>query len=169
LRDWVGLLVGLAIGLAVALGVFLHDRNVKPAERCPTVTKTSATGLATENVASAPADRYAFPDILPSQEVPVAAPAQKAGTQAPALGAGTVILDAGAFKLPVEAEKLQARLAQYGVVAKIRPFAGEDGTWYRVRIGPIATVGELKAIQAKLSEAEVVATVVPPVISRTPP
>jgi hypothetical protein len=65
-----------------------------------------------------------------------------------------VIREAGTFKQPAEAEKLQAKLAQYGVGAKIQRFALEDETWYRVRIGPIATVGELVAIQAWLSEGE---------------
>jgi cell division protein FtsN len=169
LRDWVGLLVGLAIGLAVALGVFLHDRNGTSAQRCASGTKPSTTGQATEDAAPAPADRYTFPDILPSQEVAVPAPAENAGGQAPELRAGTVVLEAGSFKRTVEAEKVQARLAQYGVVAKIRPFAREGETWYRVRIGPIASVEELEAIQAKLSEAEVVATRVTPTVKRPPP
>jgi hypothetical protein len=60
--------------------------------------------------------------------------------------------------VPAEAEKLQARLAQYGVDAKIQRFSLEDETWYRVRIGPIATVEELESVRAKLAEAEIEAT-----------
>ena len=59
--------------------------------------------------------------------------------------------------MPTEAD-LQARLAQYGVDAKIQRFSLEDETWYRVRIGPIATVEELDTVRAKLAEAEIEAT-----------
>jgi cell division protein FtsN len=167
LRDWMGLIAGLAIGLPVALGVFLHARNAAPGESCTAATKPSGTAQATEHNASAPADRYTFPDILPSQEVPV--PAGTASGAATTLRATAVMLEAGSFKLAVEAEKVQAKLAQYGVDAKIRSFARAGETWYRVRIGPIATVGELKAIQAKLSEAEVAVTLVKPAVKRPPP
>jgi len=44
------------------------------------------------------------------------------------------------------------------VDAKIQRFSLEDETWYRVRIGPIATVEELEAVRAKLAEAEIEAT-----------
>jgi cell division protein FtsN len=71
---------------------------------------------------------------------------------------GDVTLQAGSFKQVAEAEKLQAQLAQYGVDAKIQRFSLEDETWYRVRIGPIATVEELDVNRAKLAEAEVEAT-----------
>ena len=54
-----------------------------------------------------------------------------------------------------EAEKLQAKLAQFGIDAKIQRLSLEDETYYRVRIGPIATVEELEAMRAKLAEAEV--------------
>ena len=74
------------------------------------------------------------------------------------LPTGDVTLQAGSFKQPAEAEKLQARLAQYGVDAKIQRFSLEDETWYRVRIAPIATVEELEAVRAKLAEAEIEAT-----------
>ncbi len=96
-------------------------------------------------------------------------PTEKAGGKASALPAGDVVLQAGSFKQPDEADKLQAKLAQYGVDAKIQRFALEDETWYRVRIGPIATVQELEAIRAKLAEAEVEATPVTPSVESPPP
>jgi len=74
------------------------------------------------------------------------------------LPTGDVTLQVGSFKQAAEAEKLQARLAQFGIDAKIQRFSLEDETWYRVRVGPIATVEEHDAIRAKLAEAEVEAT-----------
>ena len=95
--------------------------------------------------------------------------ADKGGAKAAGLPAGDVVLQAGSFKQPAEAEKLQATLAQYGVDAKIQRFALEDETWYRVRIGPIETVQELEAVRAKLAEAEIEATPVTPTIQEPPP
>jgi len=44
------------------------------------------------------------------------------------------------------------------VDAKIQRFPLDDETWYRVRIGPVATVEEVDALRARLAEAEVEAT-----------
>ncbi|NJD33114.1 MAG: SPOR domain-containing protein [Gammaproteobacteria bacterium] len=172
--GWIGLCVGLAIGLAVALGVFLHYRNMPAPEPKPAAGKAPASAGAPEE-APAPADTskgLTFYDDLPRQEVEVPAkdaakPGAKPGK--PALPAGDVILQAGSFKQAAEADKLQAKLAQYGINAKIQRFALEDETWYRVRIGPIATVEELETIRAKLAEAEVEATPVTPTIGEPPP
>jgi cell division protein FtsN len=170
--GWVGLVVGLAIGLTVALGVFLHYRDQAPAEPSPGTAKPPASAQATEEAPPAPVDPakdYTFYNMLPQQEVQVPTKDEKAGAKTSALPAGDVVLQAGSFKQSAEAEKLQARLAQFGVDAKIQRFALEDETWYRVRIGPIATVQELEAIRAKLAEAEVEATPVTPSVEAPPP
>jgi cell division protein FtsN len=170
--GWVGLVVGLAIGLTVALGVFLHYRDLAPAEPRAAAPKPPASAQSTEEAPPAPADPakdLTFYDDLPRQEVQVPTKEEKAGGKASALPAGDVVLQAGSFKQPDEADKLQAKLAQYGVDAKIQRFALEDETWYRVRIGPIATVQELEAIRAKLAEAEVEATPVTPSVEAPPP
>lgn len=170
--GWVGLLVGLGIGLTVALGVFVHYRDQAPAEPHATSAKPPASAQSTEEAPPAPVDPakdLTFYNMLPTQEVQVPTQEEKAGSKASALPAGDVILQAGSFKQPAEADKLQAKLAQYGVDAKIQRFALEDETWYRVRIGPIATVQELEAIRAKLAEAEVEATPVTPSVEAPPP
>ena len=171
-NGWVGLVVGLAIGLSVALGVFLHYRDQAPAEPSPGAAKAPASARSTEEAPPAPIDPakdYTFYNMLPQQEVQVPTADEKAGTNASALPAGDVVLQAGSFKQSAEAEKLQAMLAQFGVDAKIQRFALEDETWYRVRIGPIATVQELDAVRAKLAEAEVEATPVSAVPVAPPP
>jgi cell division protein FtsN len=80
-----------------------------------------------------------------------------------------VTLQAGSFKNVAEADKLQAQLAQYGIDAKIQRFSLEDETWYRVRIGPIATVEELESVRSKLAEAEIEATPVTAQAIEPPP
>jgi cell division protein FtsN len=170
-NGWVGLGVGLALGLLVALGVHLHYQNRAPAEPLPAADTPPASAVAPTEEPPAPAadagPGYDFYDMLPKQEVEV--PEGAARTAGAALPKGDVTLQAGSFKNVAEAEKLQAQLAQYGVDAKIQRFSLEDETWYRVRIGPIATVEELESVRAKLAEAEVEATPVTAATIEPPP
>ena len=113
---------------------------------------------------------YDFYDMLPKQEVEV--PGERAaGAQRRARRCrrATSRCRRASFKQAAEAEKLQARLAQYGIDAKIQRFSLEDETWYRVRIGPIATVEELEPMRAKLAEAEVDAMPVTAAAAVPPP
>ncbi len=171
--GWVGLAVGLAIGLAVALGVFLHYQNLVPAGPQPTAAAPPASAQAPEVpvalAESEAAPRYDFYDILPSQELEVPESALQKHTARQTLAEGSITLQAGAFKQVTEAEKLQAKLAQYGVDAKIQRLSLEDETYYRVRIGPVATVEELESLRAKLAEAEVDAIPVTAAAAVPPP
>ena len=158
--GWVGLAIGLALGLAVALAVHLHYRNLAPPEPQPDADAPPASASAPSEEPPPAAEAtpgYDFYDMLPKQEVEVPRGDDRRPSGS-ALPRGDVTLQAGSFKNAAEAEKLQARLAQYGVDAKIQRFSLEDVTWYRVRVGPIATVEELEVIRAKLAEAEVEAT-----------
>jgi cell division protein FtsN len=161
LNAWMGFVAGLAAGLAVALGVYLHFQDRLAALPQPAAGPPPASAQAPEET-PVPAEpeqpSYDFYDMLPKQEVEVPESSKQAAAPASILPTGDITLQAGSFKQPAEAEKLQARLAQYGVDAKIQRFSLEDETWYRVRIGPIATVEELDAVRAKLAEAEVEAT-----------
>lgn len=167
-NGWIGLLAGLAIGLTIALGVHLHYRNQAPAEPLPDAATPPASAQAPEEAAEAPAvaaedPEYSFYDMLPKQEVEVPAPPARSTAPGSQLPKGDVVLQAGAFKQVAEAEKLQARLAQYGIDAKIQRISLEDETWYRVRIGPIETVEEFDRIRTKLAEADIEASPVVPV------
>jgi cell division protein FtsN len=171
-NGWVGLAVGLAVGLSVALGVYLHYQNLAPVEPRPAVDAPPASAKAPPEDVPVPADAGAdltFYDMLPKQEVEVPEGPSSAKPAGASLPKGDITLQAGSFKQVAEAEKLQAQLAQYGVDAKIQRFSLEDETWYRVRIGPIATVNELNTIRAKLAEAEVEATPVTAQAAVPPP
>lgn len=166
-NGWMGLAVGLAIGLSVALGVFLHYGDQPPAEPRPEADTPPASAAANDEAPPAPADAakdYDFYDMLPAQEVEVPEASARAASPASVLPKGDVVLQAGAFKQADEADRLKAKLAQYGVDAKIQRFSLDDETWFRVRIGPIATVEELENVRARLAEAEVEATPVAPVV-----
>lgn len=158
-NGWIGLAVGLAMGLAVAFGVHLHYQNLEPAVPQPAVDAPPASAQAPEEptalAESEEPARFGFYDILPTEELEVPESALQKHTAQRTLAEGSITLQAGAFKQVAEAEKLQAKLAQYGIDAKIQRLSLEDETYYRVRIGPIATVEELEAVRAKLAEAEV--------------
>jgi cell division septation protein DedD len=168
--GWMGLGVGLAVGLSVALGVFLHYRGQPEAEPQAEPKPAPKSDVASEVPAPDSSDSLTFYDILKNQEVEVPAdPATKPGAGRPNLPRGEVTLQAGSFKQSAEAGKLQATLATLGIDAKIKRFAMEDETWYRVQIGPIATVQELDAIRAKLADAEIETTPVTPTGQPPPP
>jgi cell division protein FtsN len=163
--GWVGLGLGLTLGLSVALAVHLYDRKPVPAKaQAPAseVVSDDATVSASNAPGTAGSD-LEFYDVLPKQEVevPEQATAARSATRTP-LPTGDAVLQAGSFKQSTEAEKMQAQLALLGISSKIQRASVDDETWYRVRIGPIETVEELRVIQAKLREAEISAPAVTP-------
>jgi len=167
--GWTGFAAGLGLGLLVALAVHAYHRNqqVVVAGPVPEPAQTPASAAAGDDGAIADATaapELDFYDMLPKQEVEV--PGQVQPEPSPASNAplptGDVVLQAGSFKQATEAEKMQAQLALLGVSAKIQRASVDDETWYRVRIGPIATVEELRNVQSKLREAEITATAVTP-------
>ncbi len=171
--GWVGLGLGLTLGLSVALAVHLYDRQqVTTAATEPVPAKAQAPASevvsddATVSASSAPGTSGSdleFYDVLPKQEVEVPEQVTAAGsaTRTP-LPTGDAVLQAGSFKQSTEAEKMQAQLALLGISSKIQRASVDDETWYRVRIGPIETVEDLRVIQAKLREAEISAPAVTP-------
>ena len=176
--GWAGFGAGLGVGLAVALGVHLYARNQAPvpAEPIPATAQSPASASASDDGAVATtADTPAEPDLdfydmLPKQEVEVPGSSGKTSASAARtpLPTGGAVLQVGSFKQSTEAEKMQAQLALLGVSAKIQRASVDDETWYRVRIGPIATVEDLRVIQSKLREAEISATADTPDESQLP-
>jgi cell division protein FtsN len=159
------------VGLAVALAVHLYDRNQVPVpmEPIPAPAQSPASASASDDGAVTTADTTAEPeldfyDMLPKQEVEVpSTPAKSVSSKARTpLPTGDAMLQAGSFKQSTEAEKMLAQLALVGVSARIQRASVDDETWFRVRIGPIQTVEELRVVQAKLREAEITATAVTP-------
>jgi cell division protein FtsN len=175
-NGWTGLAAGLAIGLTVALGVHLHYKNLAPPEPQPAASVPPASERAPEEspiptaaAGTDPATDLTFYTELERAQVEVPQSSLKSNSARTPAPGGDVTLQAGAFAQPAEAEKLQARLAQYGVDAKISRYSQNDETLYRVRIGPIGTVEELEAVRAKLAEAEVEAIPVTAVADMPPP
>jgi cell division septation protein DedD len=169
--GWGGFGLGLGLGLSAALAVHLYHRNRLPdaAEPVPAAVQAPASAAASDDGAIAGTGATAEPDLdfydmLPRQEVEVPGRPPQTSSARPRtpLPTGDAVLQAGSFKQSTEAEKMQAQLALVGIAAKIQRASVDDETWYRVRIGPIETVEELRVVQAKLREAEITATAVTP-------
>lgn len=61
-------------------------------------------------------------------------------------------LQAGAFREVADAESARAKLALIGFEAKISEKASDNGTLYRVRIGPFSQLETMNRMRSKLSE-----------------
>jgi len=171
--GWVGFGLGLALGLSVALAVYLYDGRQHASGSVPVPDSAQApasevvsddAAVSASNVPDTAGPDLEFYDVLPRQEVevPERVTAPGAANTTP-LPTGDAVLQAGSFKQSTEAEKMQAQLALLGISSKIQRASVDDETWYRVRIGPIETVEDLRVIQAKLREAEISAPAVAPV------
>ncbi len=166
--GWVGFGAGLALGLGVALLVFLHYRGQPesaPQQAQAEAAPQSDVATADEMVAGPPAGDVpggdlTFYDMLKKQEVEVPPDPESRSRAGSRAAGGSALLQAGAFKQAGEAEKRVAQLATLGITARVKRFAMDDETWYRVQIGPIETAQEYEQIKDKLADAEIEATTV---------
>jgi len=173
LPGWIWLMLGLAIGLAVAVFVYIG----RPANK---VTLGSAqpaanNAVATDNdgrktVALPPKQpsRFAFYELLPSYEVVIPrenSKGAKAGQTPPpappdvkqALAEpGQYLIQVGAFRSREEADKHRASLALIGIESRIEQVTiDQRDTWFRVRIGPEATLAKAQAILDRLESNDI--------------
>jgi cell division protein FtsN len=163
--GWVYLMVGLAIGLAVAVFMYISRPSNKVAiGTAPDAATAAAAKDDTKKPIPLPPkqpSRFAFYEMLPSYEVviprdtvkaapkpgqpataaPTAPPDVKAAIAAP----GQYLIQVGAYRSREEADKGRANLALLGVESKIEQVTiasngDQNEVWYRVRIGPVATL-----------------------------
>jgi len=179
-----GLIVGLIIGLLIAVGVAMTimktplpfvdkiGRQSQPAGELGDPNKT-LPGAArerrevpndTDGPAEAPAAGSRKP--APAATAPVAPPAAgKPPAASPNAGATsgdgfTYYLQAGAFRELPDADSTKAKLALMGVAASIAERKSEQGTLYRVRVGPFDDIDAMNRARVRLSDNGVDAAVV---------
>jgi len=167
--GWLWMLTGLTIGLLVALLVYLarqppgthgvttRARTIAPARHAETpAAKPAATKPAGKNTAAAHNGvRYEFYTLLPESEVVI--PDQELaehskGAKSTTKPPGTYMLQAGSFRNPKEAKTRKGELALLGIVANIQNVTIGGDTWYRVRVGPFATFGEINRVRNRLQD-----------------
>jgi hypothetical protein len=163
--GWVYLMVGLAIGLSVAVFFYISRPSNKIAIGIAADPASAATDKdeARKPIPLPPKQpsRFAFYEMLPSYEVviprdtvkPAAKPGQPATATAGAppdvkaaiAAPGQYLIQVGAYRSREEADKGRANLALLGVESKIEQVTiasngDQNEVWYRVRIGPVASL-----------------------------
>jgi len=117
-----------------------------------------------------PAPEAKKPDTPPKVDVPkdkdkLAAitkeqPAKSDKSDAAVDDKWTYFLQTGAFREQADAENARAKLALLGFEAKVSERPSDNGTLYRVRIGPIGQQETVNRMRSKLSDSGVDAAIV---------
>lgn len=165
----VGVFIGLVLGVLLCAGVMWYiNGSSLPLQVREAAPSAAAVGNEPAALPGKPGDkaqvkpRFDFYETLPGRQAPQ--PATETAPDAavvepppaaepPAAVPPSFILQAGAFSSEEEADNLRARLALMGLESSVQPHAvaGKD-TLYRVRLGPFATMDDLKRVRAELAE-----------------
>ncbi len=145
---WVSLL--LLLGMFTAFVIFLDQKLVEDNES-PAVETTRQ---------SDDKPRIDFYTILPDRSVDI--PLSEQDQQVidnPSINQSAnanIVLQVGSFQSAAEADSLKAQLAFLGFEADINSALVNDGTWYRVELGPFAANSELSRTINRLIENDIV-------------
>jgi len=147
--PWVWVTLFLIIGLFGAF-VFFLDTKIDEAE----VPKPAETSREKDDK-----PRIDFYKILPDRKVdiPISEEDQQA-IENPSINkeaAEEIILQVGSFQSAAEADSMKAQLAFLGLEANVKSAVVNDGTWYRVMLGPYAENSKLSRAQNLLLENKI--------------
>lgn len=161
-----GMIVGLIIGLGIAVGIALYvtksslpfinkygtqERITAPAGSQPTDPNKAMYGKKTPIPALTPPPAATTPNsdstAAKIEEAKAAAALSDSGDEK-----WIYYLQAGAFRGAADADSLRAKLALMGFDANVSEHPSDNGTLYRVRIGPFGKVETMNRIRGKLSE-----------------
>ena len=97
--------------------------------------------------------RFTFYKILAEKEVVIPEHEIKTTKREESRGKSSqtaYLLQAGAFTKLQDAEKMKARLADIRVKARLEKITQENASWYRVKIGPYATMADADKVRQYL-------------------
>ncbi|GHU45491.1 hypothetical protein AGMMS50289_16810 [Betaproteobacteria bacterium] len=173
----VGMFVGLVLGFVLAaLVVWYINNSPIPFVDKVTHVENAASGQPPLALPGKPGDptpdgknRFEFYNILPGNTeavpgaesantpAPTATPTTAAAAATPqsAVSAKAHFLQAGSFSNPLEADNLKATLAMNGFEANVQQVMVQDKTFYRLRLGPYTSTGEISRIRAELAKSGV--------------
>lgn len=164
--NWWSFLSGLSLGLLVAFGVYLWAGSLPPPVEVVgrfaqhDNPNSDFTGPITEPIVELPRPKFDFYKILPEMEVPISdwdlAEQEQPGEQTEnSLSGGTYVLQVGSFKRFEDADRAKASLALRGIEANIQRVVinGQD-VWFRVHVGPLSDVAEIRRMRIKLIESD---------------
>jgi len=163
-----GMFVGLLVGLGIALGVafylnktplpFLGKSKPPAAKDAPAEpAKPASVAGMPQGIAKGEKPKFDFYKILPGNEEPASEKelkdAAKVAKGQPEAVRGVFFIQAGSFQNPADADNQKAKIAIFGFESNVEPTVLPDkGTWYRVRLGPYATLDELNKVRRTLSQ-----------------
>jgi cell division protein FtsN len=142
-----------------AVRAVLKDAPKKTEEE--KATEAAAQAQADEPRKPEPAPKMAKLDVKPAvAEKSLPERAEKALSEKTAVGQPaaspdekyTYFLQAGAFLEQSDAENAKAKLALMGISANIAERKSDNGTLYRVRIGPFAQVESMNRVRGRLTD-----------------
>ena len=161
-RGFLWLIVGLLLGAALMWGAqHYYYRDSKPfagfANLFSSGKKSSDAGdkQKPEETERLPKPKLDFYTILPEFETVLPEPkgGKKTAKAEPPEAGVNYILQAGSFGNHEDADRLKAKLTLSGLETHIEKVAIEGkSTYYRVRLGPYASVETLDAASAKLAQ-----------------
>lgn len=172
-----GMFVGVILGLGIALGVafylsktplpFLGKSRSAEGKEAPGQPQKPVAGMPQGGAKGAERDKpkFDFYKILPGAEEPVTEKelkdAAKAGKGQPEAAKSVYFIQAGSFQSPADADNQKAKIAILGFESSVEPTALPDkGTWYRVRMGPYASLEDLNRVRRVLSQNGIDASLV---------
>ena len=129
----------------------LENRPVPAPAPRPVAETTPAAPATSPAPASKPAASAAANTATASTNPAPAASTPVASTPAASSDNGRYILQAGSFGASTDAESVKAKLAMFGLSARVEPATISGRTVYRVRMGPYASASELAAAKQKLA------------------
>jgi cell division protein FtsN len=171
-----GMFVGLVVGLGIALAVAFYLNKTplpflgkpKPAAGKDTPAesaKSAAVAGMPQGAAKGEKPKFDFYKILPGGEEPVSEKELKDAAKPvkgqPEAVRGVFFIQAGSFQNPADADNQKAKIAILGFESSVEPTLLPDkGTWYRVRLGPYATLDELNRVRRTLAQNGIDASLV---------
>ena len=151
-----GIIIGIIIGLAIAFTVSLlmtkknfsltSKTGAQPMD-APSMGSSTSASITDPNTPLYGAKKEA-PSNITTEPKPTTALTE---SQPEANDKWQYYVQTGAFRTPAEAQNNKAQLALLGFEVQISERASDNGTLYRVRIGPFSQTDAASAIQAKLT------------------
>jgi len=150
------LLGGMAWLLYSLLQVGKPPEATKPAASPPAKTQAKTAPDAAAKAPATDKERFEFYKMLPKSEVKTEQVDVYKSTPKDAKMQYRYLLQAGSFRKAADAERMRAKLILMGMPnAKTSKSTGQNGTWYRVRVGPFDNRSLLNRAQDKLVRQQI--------------
>lgn len=155
-----GFLIGFLIGVILTVGLTMYIQgdtspfrdNKNKATTIVPLTESADQDSADDTVASEqnePEDKFDFYTILPKTESTVTE--EEIAQTDITTKTENYFLQVGSFKTEADADNLKASLALQGFEAIVQTATiPEQGTWHRVRVGPLKNIDAINKIRAEL-------------------